>query len=94
MNEILASYTSLPNLHPALVHFPIALLPTAVLFDLLAVSIQKQKVWLDPLAEEFVARERAGEQPTRCWDCHPENRYSWVNTTTPLCSLSGLRAPL
>ena len=55
MNEILASYTSLPNLHPALVHFPIALLPTAVLFDLLAVSIQKQKVWLDRTATALYA---------------------------------------
>ena len=32
----LEQLTSLPNLHPALVHFPIALAPVAVLFDLAA----------------------------------------------------------
>lgn len=36
MTELVVRYTSLPNLHPALVHFPIALLPAAVLFDLIA----------------------------------------------------------
>lgn len=34
MNELVTRFTALPNLHPALVHFPIALWPTAVLFDL------------------------------------------------------------
>lgn len=36
MNEWIANYTALPNLHPALVHFPIALVPLAALADLLA----------------------------------------------------------
>ncbi len=34
MNELVTRFTELPNLHPALVHFPIALLPVAALFDL------------------------------------------------------------
>lgn len=55
MNEILSSYTSLPNLHPALVHFPIALLPVALLFDLLAVSLLRQRVWLDRAATALYA---------------------------------------
>ncbi len=36
MPSTLEQLTSLPNLHPALVHFPIALAPVAVLFDLAA----------------------------------------------------------
>ncbi len=44
MNELVQSYTSLPNLHPALVHFPIALLPVALLFDLLGLATQQR--WL------------------------------------------------
>jgi len=55
MNEVLSSYTSLPNLHPALVHFPIALLPTAVLFDVLGVLVQRQRVWLDRAATTLYA---------------------------------------
>lgn len=46
MNEILGSITSLPNLHPALVHFPIALLLTAIGFDL-ACLLMRRQVWLD-----------------------------------------------
>jgi uncharacterized membrane protein len=38
--------TSLPNLHPAIVHLPLALLPAAMLFDLLAVS-RPTWTWLD-----------------------------------------------
>jgi uncharacterized membrane protein len=37
---------SLPNLHPALVHLPLALLPAAILFDLLAVLLPT-RVWLE-----------------------------------------------
>jgi uncharacterized membrane protein len=44
LNELVQSVTALPNLHPALVHFPIALLPVAVLFDLLGV-VWRQR-WL------------------------------------------------
>jgi uncharacterized membrane protein len=38
MQDWLTSWTSLPNLHPALVHFPIALLPTAVACDLVGLT--------------------------------------------------------
>ena len=40
---------SLPNLHPVLVHFPIALLATALLFDL-ACFVLRRWVWLDRAA--------------------------------------------
>lgn len=55
MGEILASFTSLPNLHPALVHFPIALVPMAILFDLLSLLIRNQRVWLDRAATSLYA---------------------------------------
>lgn len=44
------SFTSLPNLHPALVHFPVALLPMAAIFDLLFLLLPRQRVWLDRAA--------------------------------------------
>lgn len=44
MIDFLLSFTSLPNLHPALVHFPVALLPTALLFDL--ASLWRGLDWL------------------------------------------------
>ncbi|MDH3744056.1 MAG: hypothetical protein OES47_03020 [Acidobacteriota bacterium] len=50
MHEVLTRFTSLPNLHPALVHFPIALLPVAVLFDFLLVALRRQRDWLDRAA--------------------------------------------
>ncbi len=40
---------SLPDLHPVLVHFPIALLPTAFLFDLACFALHRW-VWLDRAA--------------------------------------------
>lgn len=50
MNELIAAMSSLPNLHPALVHFPIALLPTALLFDLAAFVLRDHRGWLDRAA--------------------------------------------
>jgi uncharacterized membrane protein len=40
---------SLPNLHPVVVHFPIALLPAALVFDV-ACLVMRRSVWLDRAA--------------------------------------------
>lgn len=50
MNDLLANYTALPNLHPALVHFPIAFLPLAVILDVLVLRFPSQREWLDRAA--------------------------------------------
>lgn len=39
-------FTSLPNLHPAVVHFPIALVPLALLFEVAGLLLRKQE-WLE-----------------------------------------------
>lgn len=49
MSDILEAFTSLPNLHPALVHFPIALLLAALGFDLACLFLRRQ-VWFDRAA--------------------------------------------
>ena len=46
MLENLLAGISLPNLHPAVVHFPLALLVTALFFDLSALTSRKRR-WLD-----------------------------------------------
>ncbi len=46
MLDNLFAGTSLPNLHPAVVHFPLALLATALFFDLLALFSRGRR-WLD-----------------------------------------------
>ncbi len=50
MTELVTRFTSLPNVHPALVHFPIALLPVALLLDLLSLRLHTQREWLDRAA--------------------------------------------
>ncbi len=44
MSDLITQFTALPNLHPALVHLPIALLPVAVLFD--GLSYWQSREWL------------------------------------------------
>ncbi|MEW5877109.1 MAG: DUF2231 domain-containing protein [Acidobacteriota bacterium] len=47
MTTWITSLTSLPNLHPALVHFPIALLLTALGFEIACLVPSRHRVWLD-----------------------------------------------
>lgn len=49
MFEQLMSYTALPNLHPAFVHFPVALLMTALALDV-ALLANRKWAWLDRAA--------------------------------------------
>jgi uncharacterized membrane protein len=49
MIRYLLAHTALPNLHPALVHFPIALLVTAFGVDVTCVVLRRQR-WLDRAA--------------------------------------------
>lgn len=49
MFENLIEATSLPNLHPALVHFPIACLPLALAFEGAGLALRRQR-WLAPAA--------------------------------------------
>lgn len=53
------SWTSLPNLHPAVVHFPLALLPTAILFDLAGLAMRRQE-WLERSAAVLYAGAALG----------------------------------
>ncbi len=43
MSQFLLSFTSLPNLHPAVVHFPIVLFPLALLLDVLSLAMPSRR---------------------------------------------------
>jgi uncharacterized membrane protein len=49
MNDLLASFTALPNLHPAVVHFPIALAVMALAVEFASLLFRRQ-VWLEKAA--------------------------------------------
>ena len=55
----LAAYTSLPNLHSALVHFPIALLTAALVLDI-ATLLVRRRWWTDPAAAALYAAGAIG----------------------------------
>src|SRR5580765_6555846 len=59
MCPVMDAWGSLPNLHPALVHFPIALLPAALLFDLVCL-LRPTSTWLDRGAAALYALAAAG----------------------------------
>src|SRR5213593_2910478 len=51
--------TSLPNLHPAVVHFPIALWLSALLFDIACLLLKRYR-WIDFAAAALYALGAAG----------------------------------
>lgn len=59
MLDELLSHTALPNLHPAFVHFPVALLMTALALDL-AVFAVRRWAWLDRAAALLYVLGAAG----------------------------------
>lgn len=69
MTEFISSFTSLPNLHPLLVHYPVAFFTVAMAFDFLCLFFRRQ-TWLDRTtiviylvgAAGVVATYFAGEQ--------------------------------
>lgn len=59
MTELLTSFTALPNLHPALVHFPVALAFTALLLEVVSLALPR-RTWLERSAATVYALAAAG----------------------------------
>lgn len=83
--DTILNNTALPNLHPALVHFPIALFPLAIGFDLV-VAIGR-RVTLDRVTAVLYALAAlsagaavwAGERAVDALSGLPEDLRSWVH---------------
>jgi uncharacterized membrane protein len=50
MTELLGRVSALPNLHPAVIHFPVALVSVALLLELTSLVAVRQRWWLDRAA--------------------------------------------
>ncbi|HHQ48763.1 MAG TPA: hypothetical protein ENK19_07755 [Acidobacteria bacterium] len=59
MSSVLGSFTALPNLHPALVHFPVALAFTALALDLFSL-LSPRRLWPERAAAALYALAAAG----------------------------------
>ena len=59
MFEFLTSMTSLPNIHPAVVHFPVALALTALAVEVFSLVVRRQ-AWLERSAALLYALAAAG----------------------------------
>lgn len=59
MLESLLQASALPNMHPAVVHFPIALFPLALAFDIAGLLLRGQR-WLSPAATAIHGVAAAG----------------------------------
>ncbi len=59
MNGFLGTFTALPNLHPALVHFPVALAFTALLLELVSLALWR-RIWIERAAAVLYALAAAG----------------------------------
>lgn len=63
MNGLLGGMTALPNLHPALVHFPIALAVTALIVDGVS-KVLRRREWLGPAAALLYVMAASGSIAT------------------------------
>lgn len=59
MTGLASQLTSLPNLHPAVVHFPIAFALAALLFDVASLLLRRQR-WLERCAAALAALAAVG----------------------------------
>jgi len=54
VSDLLQGLQSLPNIHPAVIHFPVALIPMAVVCDLVAMLLRRRQ-WIDRMASTLYA---------------------------------------